>query len=73
MTLTQWDFKVVVDTMVDAVLSIDPPCQLFIGTDAKFLIAWLRMFPVWFRFRIMQMMTPSLVPEVMKRRRPKQI
>lgn len=58
-TVNQWDYKVVVDCMVDALESSYPPAQLLIGADCKYGLIVLRMIPAWIRVYIAQMLMPS--------------
>jgi hypothetical protein len=58
-TINQWDYKVVVECMINALESSHPPAQLLIGADAKYGLVVLRMFPAWVRHYIAQMLMPS--------------
>jgi hypothetical protein len=60
-----WDFKVVVNSMVDAIQSSHPPAQLVIGMDAKFSMVVLRMLPQWFRHYVIQITMPHQVPAML--------
>ena len=65
MSVSQWDFKVVVDSMVQAIQSSQPPAQMLIGADAKYVGAVLRMFPQWFRHYVIQVTMPNQSPAMM--------
>ena len=61
----QWDFKVVVDSMLDAIQSSHPPAQLVIGMDAKFSLLVLTMLPQWLRHYIIQINLPRRLPAML--------
>jgi hypothetical protein len=65
MRVSQWDFKVVVDSIVLAIQSSQPPAQLLIGADAKYEMAVLRMFPQWLRHYLIQVAMPKQSPAMM--------
>jgi hypothetical protein len=64
-SVAQWDFKVVVDSIVQAIQSSQPPAQLLIGADAKYHLAVLRMFPQWLRHYLVQVAMPNQSPAMM--------
>lgn len=65
MNAAKWDFKVVVDLMVDAIQSSCPPAQLLIGLDARFSMVILRMLPQWIRHYLIQISMPHQVPAML--------
>jgi hypothetical protein len=66
-SVSQWDFKVVVDSIVQAIQSSQPPAQLLIGADAKYSMVVLRMFPQWLRHYLIQATMPNKSPAMMKK------
>jgi hypothetical protein len=65
MTAGQWDFKVVVDSMMEAIQSSHPPAQLVIGSDARFAMVLMRMLPQWLRHYLTQIHMPSQIPAML--------
>lgn len=65
MNVTRWDCKVVVDSMVNAILSSQPPSQLLVGMDARYGIVVLRMMPQWVRHYIIQLNMPHQLPAML--------
>ena len=70
-TAKQWDSAVVVDGITNAIQSSDPPSQLLIGSDARYSMVVLRMFPQWLRHYVVQLMMPSQTPAVMMKEKLK--
>ena len=64
--------KVVVDSMVDCIESNNPPAQLVVGMDAKFVIMPMRMLPQWLRHYVMQLLYPKLIPATLLKQQKQQ-
>jgi hypothetical protein len=64
-----WDFKVVVDQLVNILQSTAPPAQVVIGMDFRYGLVGLRMFPQWVRHRMMLLLLPNLTPAILATQR----
>ncbi|KAL3939124.1 MAG: hypothetical protein SGBAC_006104 [Bacillariaceae sp.] len=60
-----WNFKVVVDSMVEIVQSSSPPAQVVVGMDFKYGLAGIRMLPQWCRHCLTLIPLPYLEPAAM--------
>jgi hypothetical protein len=69
MTATRWDFKVVIDVMIEAIQSSHPPAQLVIGSDARYTMTVLRMLPQWLRHVIVQIGLPNQTPAMLQKKK----
>ena len=47
-----WDMNNVVNSIVSSIEIINPPLQVIVGTDGKYLLMLKRMLPVWFLDRV---------------------
>jgi NAD(P)-dependent dehydrogenase (short-subunit alcohol dehydrogenase family) len=65
-----WDFKVVIDVMVDIIQSSSPSAQVVIGMDFRYGLAGVRMFPQWFRHCLTLIALPYLEPAAMASSKP---
>jgi hypothetical protein len=65
MSVSEWDFKVVIDCMLRAMQSSQPPAQLVIGSDGKYGMVVMRMFPQWARHYLIQLTMPNQSPAMM--------
>lgn len=60
-----WDFKVVIDCLVEIVSSSSPPAQVVVGLDFRYGIVGVRMLPQWFRHCLTLISLPYLEPAAM--------
>ncbi|CAJ1965157.1 unnamed protein product [Cylindrotheca closterium] len=65
-----WDFKVVIDVMVDIIQSSSPPAQVVVGMDFRYGLAGVRMFPQWLRHCLTLVALPYLEPAAMTPSKP---
>jgi NAD(P)-dependent dehydrogenase (short-subunit alcohol dehydrogenase family) len=64
-----WDFKVVVNQLVNILQSTAPPAQVVIGMDVRYGMVGLRMFPQWIRHLMTSLFLPNLTPAILATRR----
>jgi len=65
MRSVKWDFKVVIDCLVEIVSSSSPPAQVVVGMDYRYGMVGVRMLPQWFRHCMTLMSLPYLEPAAM--------
>lgn len=53
-----WEAKVVTDLMLNCVELIQPPPEVIAGTDAKYILVFLKMLPTWMMVKILTVTSP---------------